>query len=71
MYLVMIQLPEKNPKKQGGRGRGEGGGEGTYFFENLPGFFWFFILPLEILDKTKLHPPRNSKNLVTLGNFKA
>ena len=65
MYLVMIQLPEKTPKKQGG------GGVEDILFRKPPWIFWFFILPLEILDKTKLHPPRNSKNLVTLGNFKA
>ena len=27
-----------------------------YFFENPPGIFRFFTLPLEILDKTKLNP---------------
>ena len=27
-----------------------------YFFENPPGIFHFFTLPLEILDKTKLNP---------------
>ena len=28
----------------------------TYFFENPLGIFTFFILPLEISDKTKLRP---------------
>ena len=33
-----------------------GGGLRTYFFERPPGIFHFFILPLEIPGKSKLHP---------------
>ena len=28
----------------------------TYFFENIHGIFCLFTLPLEIRDKSKLHP---------------
>ena len=39
-------IPEKK-KKRGLR---------AYIFENPPGIFWFFTLPMEIPDKTRLHP---------------
>ena len=32
------------------------GGLRTYVFETPPGIFRFFTLPMEILDKTRLHP---------------
>ena len=47
-------IPDKNQtvvEDIWGRGRGQ-----TNFFENPPGILKFFILPLEITDKTKLHP---------------
>ena len=37
-------------------GRGEGGGWRKHFFENSPGIFRFFTLPLEISDKLKIQP---------------
>ena len=44
-YILQWAIPEKKQK----------GGLRTYFFENPPGIFHFFTLPLEILDKTELH----------------
>ena len=38
-----------------------GVGLSIYFFENFPRIFWFLILALEILDKTKLHPKKLHK----------
>ena len=41
------------------RNRGQGGGGGgwrKHFFENSPGIFRFFTLPLEISDKLKIQP---------------
>ena len=40
-------VPEKKNKEAGLR---------TYFFEKTPGFCRFFTLPLEIPDRTRLHP---------------
>ena len=46
-------IPEKNPNRV--RGGGRGGGLRIYLFENTPGIFYFFTLPLEIPDKIKLN----------------
>ena len=55
LFLITCPLPpfgysRKRPKRE------EGWGLRTYFFENTPGIFWFLTLPLDIPDKTKLHP---------------
>ena len=46
MIFQQRTIPEKS-KQRGLR---------IYFFENPPGIFHFFNLPLEIPDKTKLNP---------------
>ena len=43
-------------QKQTNRGRGGRGGWRKHFFENSPGVFRFFALPLEISDKLKIQP---------------
>ena len=47
MHFCQIDYSRKKTKQEGFR---------IYFFENLPGIFNFFNLPLEIPDKTKFHP---------------
>ena len=42
----------------------------TYFFEKLLEFLRFLLLPLEIPEKTKLHPKTPQNCVTSLGNFK-
>ena len=55
MEFANWAIPEKN---QGGRELR------TYVFEKTPGIFRFPTLPLEIPDKTKLHPWKLRKILI-------
>ena len=76
MPFNAIGYSRKNPvinRKRYDWGEG-GGGLRICVFENFPGFFWFFILPLEFLDKTKLHPskilkPKTKTSLETPHDF--
>ena len=49
------------------------GGLRTYIFENPPEIFRFFTLPMEIPNKTRLHPEKLYKIVLAtpLENFKA
>ena len=51
--ICVLSYSRNKSKREGG---GLGVGLGYTFFENPPGIFHFFTLPLEISDKTKLSP---------------
>ena len=54
-------IPEKEKKNRGKGWGGVGGGVEDILFRKLPGIFHFFTLPLEIPDRTKLHPWKSHK----------
>ena len=57
MSKILITIITKIEKKN----RAGGGGLRTYFFKILPRILRFLTLPLEIPDKTKLHPSKLRK----------
>ena len=59
--------PKAKPNQAMGYSRknpSRGGWMRTYFSEKIPRFFRFVTLPLEILEKTKLHPWKFHKMLL-------